>query len=89
MKIIVTGSAGFIGYHLSKSLLDDGYEVLGIDNLNDYYDLNLKFARNDQLKQYKNFKFEKLDISDRDSITQSFQTFNPQKVVNLAAQAGV
>jgi len=89
MKILVTGAAGFIGFHLSKSLLDDGYEVLGIDNINDYYDPNLKLARLEQLKPYKNFKFEKNDIADRDSITQSFQSFKPQKVINLAAQAGV
>ena len=89
MKILVTGSAGFIGFHLCKSLLDDGYKVLGIDNLNNYYDPNLKLARLDQLKPYKNFKFEKVDIAERESITQSFQSFKPEKVVNLAAQAGV
>jgi len=88
-KILVTGATGFIGYHLSKSLLDDGYEVLGIDNINDYYDPNLKLARLEQLKPYKNFNFEKVDISNRETITQSFQTFKPNKVVNLAAQAGV
>ena len=89
MKILVTGAAGFIGYHLCKSLLEDDYEILGIDNLNDYYDPNLKLARLDQLKPYKNFTFNKVDIADRDSLTQSFKSFNPQKVVNLAAQAGV
>ena len=89
MKILVTGAAGFIGYHLCESLLDDGYEVLGIDNVNNYYDPNLKLARLEQLKPYKNFKFEKVDIADRKSITQSFQSFKPNKVVNLAAQAGV
>ena len=88
-KILVTGAAGFIGYHLCKSLLEDDYEVLGIDNINDYYDPNLKLARLEQLKPLKNFKFEKVDISDRKSITQSFQSFKPHKVVNLAAQAGV
>ena len=89
MKILVTGAAGFIGFHLCKSLLDDGYEVLGIDNINDYYDPNLKLTRLEQLKPYKNFTFEKVDIADRESITQSFKSFNPRKVVNLAAQAGV
>ena len=89
MKILVTGAAGFIGFHLCKSLLDDGYEVLGIDNINDYYDPNLKLTRLEQLKPYKNFTFEKVDIADKESLTQSFQSFNPQKVVNLAAQAGV
>ena len=88
-KILVTGSAGFIGFHLCRSLLDDGYEVLGIDNINDYYDTTLKLARLDQLKLFKNFIFEKVDIADRDSITKSFQSFKPQKVINLAAQAGV
>ena len=89
MKILVTGAAGFIGYHLCKSLLEDDYEVLGIDNIDDYYDPNLKLARLDQLKPYKKFKFEKVDIANRESITKSFQSFKPKKVVNLAAQAGV
>ena len=89
VKILVTGAAGFIGFHLCKSLLDDDFTVLGIDNLNDYYDPNLKLARLEQLKIYNNFKFEKIDIADRDSLTQSFQLFNPERVVNLAAQAGV
>jgi len=89
VKILVTGVAGFIGYHLCKSLLEDDYEVLGIDNINDYYDPKLKLVRLEQLKPYKNFKFEKVDIADRDSITQSFQSFKPRKVINLAAQAGV
>ena len=88
-KILVTGGAGFIGFHLCKSLLDDDYEVLGIDNLNDYYDPKLKHARLDQLTPYKNFTFERIDIADREALTQSFNSFNPQKVVNLAAQAGV
>ena len=88
-KILVTGAAGFIGFHLSKSLLDDGYEVLGIDNVNDYYDPKLKWARLDILKKYSNFKFERINIADRDLITTAFTNFKPQKVVNLAAQAGV
>ena len=88
-KILVTGAAGFIGYHLCKSLLDDNYEVLGIDNLNDYYDPKLKHARLDQLAPFKNFTFEKIDIADRKSLARSFQSFKPNKVVNLAAQAGV
>ena len=89
MKILVTGAAGFIGYHLCKSLLDDNYEVLGVDNLNEYYDPMLKNARLEQLSSYNNFKFEKIDISDRESISKSFKIFKPIKVVNLAAQAGV
>ena len=63
-KILVTGAAGFIGFHLSKSLLTDGQEVLGIDNLNDYYDPNFKLSRLEQLKPYKNFTFQKVDIAD-------------------------
>ena len=62
-KILITGAAGFIGYHLCKSLLEDGYEVLGIDNLNDYYDTNLKQARLEQLKHFKSFTFNKVDIA--------------------------
>jgi len=88
-RILVTGSAGFIGFHLSKSLLDDGFKVLGIDNLNDYYDPSLKISRLKILEDYSNFTFEKVDISDKESLTQSFQLFKPAKVVNLAAQAGV
>jgi len=88
-KILVTGAAGFIGFHLSKSLLEDGYEVLGIDNLNEYYDPTLKHARLKQLKPYKNFKFEEIDIADRESLTKVFTNLKPNKVVNLAAQAGV
>jgi len=88
-KILVTGSAGFIGFHLCKSLLKDGFEVLGIDNLNNYYDPKLKNARLDQLKPYKNFTFEKIDIVNRESLAKAFTDFRPQKVVNLAAQAGV
>ena len=70
-KILITGAAGFIGYHLCKSLIEDGYKVLGIDNLNDYYDTNLKKARLAQLKQYKSFTFNKVDIADRESLTNS------------------
>ena len=88
-KILVTGAAGFIGYHLCKSLLDDNNEVLGIDNINDYYAPQLKHARLDQLTPFKNFTFEKIDIRDRKSLARSFQSFKPNKVVNLAAQAGV
>ena len=88
-KILVTGAAGFIGFHLSKSLLEDGYEVLGIDNLNDYYDPRLKHARLEIISKYPNFRFEKVDISHREELTEVFKDFGPNKVVNLAAQAGV
>ena len=88
-RIIVTGSAGFIGYHLCKSLLKDGFQVHGIDNLNDYYDPTLKQARLDQLTPHENFTFSKLDIADLESLKKAFKSFQPVKVVNLAAQAGV
>ena len=89
MKILITGAAGFIGYHLCKKLLDEDNIVLGIDNLNSYYNPALKINRLNQLKFYKNFKFEKIDISDRTLITPVFIKFKPNKVINLAAQAGV
>ena len=88
-KILVTGSAGFIGSHLSKSLLDDGFEVYGIDNINDYYDPQLKLDRLENLKTYENFSFKKVDISDKSNLSKCFKDFKPKKVVNLAAQAGV
>jgi len=88
-KILVTGSTGFIGYHLSKSLLDDKYEVLGLDNINDYYDPTLKESRLKQLNVYKHFTFKKIDISDKETLAKAFTDFKPNKVVNLAAQAGV
>ena len=88
-SILVTGCAGFIGYHLTVSLLKDGVEVLGIDNLNDYYDINLKNNRLLNLKVYRNFTFQKVDIADKKSLSQRFKEFQPDMVVNLAAQAGV
>jgi len=89
MKILVTGASGFIGYHLSKKLLDKGYNVLGIDNINNYYDPELKVARKNKLEKHANFLFKKIDITDRENLKKSFEHFKPQKVVNLAAQAGV
>ena len=89
MKILVTGSSGFIGYHLCSSLLKDGFDVLGVDNMNDYYDVNLKINRTKQLSLNDNFKFESIDISQKESLSKVFDTFEPVKVVNLAAQAGV
>jgi len=88
-KILVTGSAGFIGYHLCKSLLNDNFDVLGIDNINDYYDVNLKKSRLNELRKNNNFIFEKIDIANRESLSKSFKEFQPKIVVNLAAQAGV
>ena len=89
MKILVTGGAGFIGFHLSKRLLSDGFEVIGYDNLNDYYDVNLKYARLEILKKHKNFTFIKGDLADKDKVFEVFEEYTPEIVVNLAAQAGV
>lgn len=89
MKFLVSGSAGFIGYHLCKSLLEDRHEVLGIDNINNYYDQQLKKDRLELLKSYNNFLFHKTDIVDKDAISKIFKAFLPQKVINLAAQPGV
>ncbi|MGO4499666.1 SDR family NAD(P)-dependent oxidoreductase [Paenibacillus sp. 2RAB27] len=86
---LITGAAGFIGYFLSRKLLEQGCNVIGLDNLNDYYDVNLKNTRLELLKQYKNFKFIKVDISEKSSITRIFEEYKPNVVVNLAAQAGV
>ncbi len=88
-KAIVTGSAGFIGFHLSKRLLENGYEVLGIDGLTDYYDVNLKKSRNLLLKSYNKFLFMNEMLEDKLSIEKIFSDFNPNIVVHLAAQAGV
>lgn len=86
MKILITGAAGFIGSTLAKKLLAKGYEVVGIDNLNDYYDVSLK---EDRLKQIEGMTFYKVDMVERDAINTIFETEKPQVVVNLAAQAGV
>ncbi len=88
-KFLVTGAAGFIGFHLSRKLLMIGEEVLGIDNLNNYYDVRLKQARLAQLENYKNFQFYKFDISDRTTMAELFANDLPTKVIHLAAQAGV
>jgi UDP-glucuronate 4-epimerase len=89
MKILVTGASGFIGFHLFQYLLDRGENVLGLDNLNDYYDISLKEARLAQLKEKPGFQFVKLDLADRPGIADLFSQEKPQRVVNLAAQAGV
>lgn len=89
MKILVTGAAGFIGASLCGKLLARGDEVVGIDNLNDYYDVSLKTARLQLLADYEQFKFIKLDIADASALEALFQQEKVQRVVNLAAQAGV
>ncbi len=92
MKVIVTGAAGFIGYHVTLKLLERGDTVLGVDNLNDYYDVALKQARLASVEAHPNaarFKFAKLDLADRDGTAGLFATEQPQRVVHLAAQAGV
>ncbi len=89
MKVLVTGSAGFIGSTTSKKLLERGDEVLGIDNLNEYYDVQLKKDRLDLLKNFDKFSFYKLDVSDKEGMHQFFKKNAPERVVHLAAQAGV
>jgi len=88
-KILVTGAAGFIGYHLSKRLLQDGREVVGLDNLNDYYDPQLKKDRLAQLQEFQGFVHTPLDMADRNSMPGLFEEHGFDAVVNLAAQAGV
>lgn len=89
MTYLVTGTAGFIGYHVSTKLLERGDAVLGLDNLNDYYDPALKAARLGRLQQYERFRFVKLDVADRDGMARLFASEHPQRVIHLAAQAGV
>lgn len=86
---LITGAAGFIGFYLSRQLLEKGCRVIGIDNINDYYDVNLKHERLEKLKPFENFTFIKGDISDKELIMKIFEENKPNIVVNLAAQAGV
>ncbi|QHW30855.1 NAD-dependent epimerase [Paenibacillus rhizovicinus] len=86
---LVTGAAGFIGFHLSKQLLEQGCNVIGIDNINDYYDVHLKYARLEVLKPFTSFSFVKGDIADQAGLMALFETHKPNVVIHLAAQAGV
>ena len=88
-NVLITGSAGFIGYFVSKKILENGGKVIGIDNLNDYYDVNLKYSRLNNLKAFNQFNFTKEDISEKEKLLQIFKEYKPKIVVNLAAQAGV
>ena len=88
-RILISGVAGFIGFHIAKSLLKDGYKVYGIDNLNDYYNIDLKKNRLKIISDHKNFKFKKVDITNYKNLNKIFIDFKPSKVLHLAAQAGV
>jgi UDP-glucuronate 4-epimerase len=89
MQILVTGAAGFIGFHTARALLDRGDEVVGLDNVSDYYDVRLKEARLDQLRRRASFRFVKADLADRSAMERLFAEIRPQRVVHLAAQPGV
>ena len=89
MTILITGAAGFIGYHLVKSLLVKGENIIGVDNFNNYYDINLKIARDSELNMFDNYKSFKCDLMDEKSLIALFKQYNPNIVINLAAQAGV
>ena len=86
--ILLTGAAGFIGYHTARRLLERGDSVVGVDNLNDYYDVSLKQARLERLRAFENFAFERLDIGDREAMPALFGRLRPKAVIHLAAQAG-
>jgi len=87
--VLVTGAAGFIGYHLAERLLQDGRHVVGIDNVNPYYDIRLKEARLARLEKYPHFQFDRVDLSDREGVRRVFEDNHLSRVVHLAAQAGV
>lgn len=88
-KYLITGSSGFIGFHLAKALLELGYTVIGYDNINDYYDVNLKYMRNDILDKYSKFTFYKKDICNKEELKNVVEKHNIKFIINLAAQAGV
>ena len=88
-KILITGAAGFIGFHLTKFMLEQGHFVVGLDNLNSYYDPKLKEDRLDILRAYGNFVFYRADLKKKPVVDEIFAACKPEYVVNLAAQAGV
>jgi UDP-glucuronate 4-epimerase len=88
-KYLVTGSAGFIGFHVTRTLLERGEDVMGLDNLNDYYSVKLKESRNEILAKYPNYKFYNQDIADRDGLYPILEAAEPSRVCHLAAQAGI
>ena len=89
MRVLITGTAGFIGNNLALRLLERGEEVIGVDNVNDYYDVSLKEARLARIKNHPNFTELRISLEDRSAIADAFATHKPNRVVNLAAQAGV
>ncbi|SDK16966.1 GDP-mannose 4,6 dehydratase, partial [Ferrimonas sediminum] len=89
MRILITGAAGFIGYYVSQRLLAEGHQIVGLDNLNDYYDVELKRARLDQLLPQQGFQFVEQDLADRDGMARVFANDKFDRVIHLAAQAGV
>lgn len=89
MKLLVTGTAGFIGHFVTRNLLDMGHNVIGIDNVNDYYDVKLKEARLNNLHKYDNFIESRINLADRSKLERVFKEYKPKRVLNLAAQAGV
>jgi UDP-glucuronate 4-epimerase len=89
MKVLITGTAGFIGNNLAMRLLERGDEVIGIDNLNDYYDVNLKKARLERIINHKGFTEARIGMEDREAVADLFKKHKPDRVINLAAQAGV
>ncbi|MCH8563292.1 NAD-dependent epimerase/dehydratase family protein [Nesterenkonia sp. YGD6] len=89
MRVLVTGAAGFVGFHASKRFLEDGHEVFGVDNLSDYYDKNLKLTRKSELELFDKFWFSKVDLVDYEHLLSEVANFQPDIVLHLAAQAGV
>lgn len=89
MKVLISGAAGFIGFHLSQLLLGNNYQIIGLDNLNNYYNPKLKEDRLEILRRKKNFTFVKVDLKDKLAVDDVFETYRPECVINLAAQAGV